>query len=49
MQATSRSHKNQENANIRNIGWGEATHRSIRGLNLAVVELITVQVTELPL
>jgi hypothetical protein len=37
------------NATVCNTGQGEATHISIRGLNLAVVRLKTVQVIKLSL
>jgi hypothetical protein len=38
--------RNHENEHVRGIGQGEARHR---GLNFAVVKLMTVQVTRLPL
>jgi hypothetical protein len=41
--------QNHENANVRNIGQGEARHRNTRGLNLAAVKHTTVQVIRLPL
>jgi hypothetical protein len=42
--------QNHENANVRNIGQGEARHRKYkRGLNLAAVKRTTVQVTRPPL
>jgi hypothetical protein len=41
--------QNHEQANVRNIGQGETRHRRYvyRGLNLAVVKHMTVQVTRL--
>jgi hypothetical protein len=39
--------QNHDNENVRNIGQGEARHKGIRGLNLAVVKHMTVQVTKL--
>jgi hypothetical protein len=41
--------QNHENEHVRGIGQGEARHKNIRGLNLTVVKLTTVQVTKLPL
>jgi hypothetical protein len=42
--------QNYENANVRNIGQGEAQHRKYKGgLNLAAVKRTTVQVFKLPL
>jgi hypothetical protein len=41
--------QNHENKHVCGIGQGEAKHKNIRGLNLAVVKLMTVQVTKLPL
>jgi hypothetical protein len=41
--------QNHENANVRNIGQGEPPTGNIRGLNLVVVKLTTVQMTNLPL
>jgi hypothetical protein len=40
---------NHENEHVRDIGQGEADIENIRSLNLAVVNLTTVQVTRLPL
>jgi hypothetical protein len=39
--------RNQENANVRNIGQGEPDTGNIRDLNLAAVKHTTVQVTRL--
>jgi hypothetical protein len=36
--------QNEEDADIHNSGQGEAQHRNIRGLILAAVKLLTVQV-----
>jgi hypothetical protein len=41
--------QNHENEHVRSIGQGEANIENIRDLNLAVVKLMTVQVTKLPL
>jgi hypothetical protein len=41
--------QNYENANVRNMGQGEAGTENTSGLNLAVVRRTTVQVTRLPL
>jgi hypothetical protein len=43
--------QNHENVNVSNIGQGEAykKKKSIRGLTLAAVRLMTAQVTKLPL
>jgi hypothetical protein len=42
--------QNHENANVCNIGQGEAQHRKYkRGLKLVVVKHTTVQVSKLPL
>jgi hypothetical protein len=37
MQAGSNSHTKHENVNVRNIGQGEAQHKSIKGSNLVAV------------
>jgi hypothetical protein len=41
--------QNHENEHVHGIGQGEVRQKNIRGLNLAVVNLMTVQVTKLPL
>jgi hypothetical protein len=41
--------QNHENANVRNIGQGEARHRKYKRLKLGSVKRTTVQVTRLPL
>jgi hypothetical protein len=41
--------QNHENGHVRSTGQCKARHKNIRGLNLAVVKLTTVQVTKLPL
>jgi hypothetical protein len=41
--------QNHENEHVSSIGQGEARHRNIRGVNLTVVKLKTVQETKLPL
>jgi hypothetical protein len=41
--------QNHKNANISNIGQGDADTGNIRSLNLAVVKHTIVQVTKLPL
>jgi hypothetical protein len=46
VQATSRSHENKQ---VRGIEQAEASVENIRGLNLTVVKLMTVQVSKLPL
>jgi hypothetical protein len=49
LQATSRSHTNHENANVRNIGKGELRHRKYKRLKLGGGQAYDIQVTRLPL
>jgi hypothetical protein len=41
--------QNHENVHFCSIGQGDASHKNIRSLNLAMIKLTTVQVTKLPL
>jgi hypothetical protein len=47
MQASSRSHKNHYNLNVRNVGQDEAQHRKYKILKLAAVKPTRFQVTKL--